>query len=239
MKSTLIVISGLVLLFASCATPPAPVSQKEAAMDADGGEVARSEEAATPATEPDEPSMEPEADAPQAVVERAEETVIDLELLAGGEIITVRPLPLRFLFDLDAYRVDAQHSLQLNLSYDERRFDVLTVGALIEEINFFMPATGLAAANGYPYLWESEFAHHYVAYSFEEPRLQRAELLEQSGQMLRLSWPISGYNNDAAVETDFATMPPPPMHIAVLRDRNLNGIVDEGEVLTFTLVFDS
>lgn len=167
------------------------------------------------------------------------ETVVDLDLLSSRETITVKPRPIRFVYELPPYSSDSRYALRVNVSDNERNLSYLEAGAAIDAIPFFGPGTGLAGPleGGYPYVFVDDYAHHYVIYALDDEGPKRAELISEANGLLRLSWPIAGYVASRE-HIDFAAGAPEALYFAVIRDFNLNGTIDEGEFIRLTIRFE-
>ncbi len=120
------------------------------------------------------------------------------------------------------------YAARLAVFYDTLMVPEISEGMSINAIKCFMPGTGMAANvnNEYSILMLNPNAHHYLYYENEQNK--RMVLKEEERTVCRFSlsvdtlslWqePVSMHN-----------MQMPHLYLALLIDRNLNGIVDKGE----------
>lgn len=109
--------------------------------------------------------------------------------------------------------------------------DTLSLGAgkNIAGIPYFEPGTGMApGANGlYDAITVDNKAHHYLYYENEAER--RVSRVSIAHDLLELEWKISGvWLNDQ--ELTLAELTLPALYFVFFDDRNLNEIIDAGEV---------
>lgn len=126
------------------------------------------------------------------------------------------------------------YAAQIAAFTDKSEFDKLKTGVSKSEFHCFEPGSGMAPnkSNKYESLIFNNAAHHYTYY--ESPESARLNLLKDAGEILWLEFEINVlyYNNKSVkmTETDLKQF-----YIAVLIDKNLNEIIDEGELNKLTI----
>ena len=162
-----------------------------------------------------------------------------------GDRLTIARAPFSFIFPLLHYDGARQvfHSVQIAGSED-RSFLELRIGLRVDEgdrgLVLFAPGTGMScAADGkYPiFFLERNHAHHYVVFQPGNPEAQRAEPVRALGDReSEVRFDISHYKwNDRTFSA--ADLPLKELYFAILMDRNRNGVMDDGELFRFTIVF--
>lgn len=112
----------------------------------------------------------------------------------------------------------------------------LQEGTEIESIPYFEPGTGFAAEKNqvisYPFL--SSDGHQYLYYVSNKEK--RVEKIGTSGNWDIYKWTLKGvYQYDA--EMDWNIYDNDQVHIALIIDRNLDGILQKGEFFTIHIEF--
>ena len=174
-------------------------------------------------------------------------TTTDLIVFQDGkEIVVHKPIETVKIgkkeFSLRFYnkRYDPEnkilHTARIAAFKDPLQLDKVNVGMSMSDVPYFSGGTGLAANSniGYDKLRLRNDAHHYTYYTNEDRK--RLDLLEENGELLKLEFDIPAlYYND----TDYKMSDPQlkAFYIAFLIDRNLNGIIDKGELKKLTLKF--
>lgn len=126
------------------------------------------------------------------------------------------------------------YAAQIAAFSDKSEMDKLKIGLAKSDIPCFEPGSGMAPdeSGKYESLIFNNSAHHYVLY--ENAESKRANLLKDSGELIRLEFEIkslSYHNKDVKMaETDLKEF-----YIAFLIDKNLNGIIDTGELNKLTI----
>lgn len=144
------------------------------------------------------------------------------------------PFSLRFYnkkYDLENKKF---YAAQIAAFMDKSEFDKVNVGLAKTELPCFSPGSGLAASrNGkYESLYFDNEGHHYAYYKNSESK--RLRLLKNSGNLLQLEFDINSmvYNNKRVniTQTDLKEF-----YLAFVIDKNLNGIIDKGELNKLTI----
>lgn len=174
-------------------------------------------------------------------------TTTDLVVFQEGkEIVVHKPVETvkidKKVFSLRFYneRYDPEnkkmHSAHIAAFKDTLQLDKVNVGMAISDVPYFSGGTGMAANtyNGYDKLRLRNDAHHYTYYTNEDDK--RLNLLEDNGELLRLEFEVPALYYD---DWKFKMSDPQlkTFYIAFLIDRNLNGIIDKGELKKLTLKF--
>ena len=102
---------------------------------------------------------------------------------------------------------------------------------------YFEPGTGMAPGyNGkYDTLLVSGQSHHYLLYESESDR--RVDLISKKANILELQWNISGVNFRQTKDLSFSEMKKSTLYFVIFLDRNLDDIIDEGELKVVTVNF--
>jgi hypothetical protein len=127
------------------------------------------------------------------------------------------------------------YATQIAAVTEDSCLSYITVAQKIDDIPFFKGGTGLAAEDtGYTNLFIDNEAHHYIYYSNEKDR--RAKLLSKKGDILQLQWDITQafYKEE---DIAFDKLPLDHIYLVILNDKNLNGVVDEGETKVIKIIF--
>ncbi|MBL3658801.1 hypothetical protein [Fulvivirga sediminis] len=126
------------------------------------------------------------------------------------------------------------YSAQIAAFMDKSEFDKVKIGLEMAELSCFEPGTGMAPARSgiYESLILTNTGHHYTFYENEESK--RLNLLDDSGDLVKLEFEINSLYYDgkkvSMTETDLSEF-----YIAFLIDKNLNGIIDQGELNKLTI----
>ncbi len=143
------------------------------------------------------------------------------------------PFSLQFYTKRYAPKRHEFYSAKIAALFTKDELNHLKEGMTIEDIPVFGPATSLAAGRyGYDALVISDYGHHICFYENEEHR--RARLLKQEGDELKLAFDVFALfingRNIAIEEAPISTL-----YLAILIDRNLNGLIDSGELTKVTI----
>lgn len=126
------------------------------------------------------------------------------------------------------------YSTQIAAFTDKSEFDKIKVGLSKTDLSCFEPGSGMATnrSGKYEVLIFNNNGHHYTFY--ENPDSKRLNLLDDSGKVMKFEFEINSvYHNDKVVkmtETDLSEF-----YIALLIDKNLDGIIDQGELNKLTI----
>ncbi len=114
---------------------------------------------------------------------------------------------------------------------------LLTVGMSTSKTAYFEPGSGFAAGNnGYDdTLLVTATGHYYLFYETETDK--RVNLISKKANILELEWNISGFDLSETTDRSFSRMKKSTLYFAILFDRNLDEIIDEGELKVVTVNF--
>lgn len=126
---------------------------------------------------------------------------------------------------------------QIAVLDNRKDIGVLTVGMSRENTTYFEPGSGMAPGyNGkYDTLFVSDKGHHYLLYESENDH--RVGLISKKANILELEWKISGVNFNQTKNLSFNEMKNSTLYFVILLDRNLDGVIDEGELKVVTVNF--
>lgn len=134
------------------------------------------------------------------------------------------------------YNPDAKelYAAQIAAFSDKSELDKCEIGMLEADIPYFSPGSGIAADrnNGYKELYLNNYGHHYLYY--KDTAYKRLNLLGESGKILKLEFGIDKLQyNDREVKLSDTDLE--EFYLAIFIDRNLNGIIDDGELHKLTI----
>lgn len=126
------------------------------------------------------------------------------------------------------------HSAQIAAFMDKSEFDKIKIGMSKSDLPCFEPGSGMAPdrSGKYETLIFNNSGHHYVPYENSESK--RLKLLEEANGLVKLEFEIYGlyYDNQEVQMTDTELN---EFYLAFLIDKNLNGIIDKGELNEITI----
>jgi hypothetical protein len=158
---------------------------------------------------------------------------------AESDTIELERKPFSIRYFGKRYNPDQRQFYVAQIAVLDNRKDigVLTVGMSKENTTYFEPGTGMAPGyNGkYDTLLVSDKGHHYLLYESENDH--RVGLISKKANILELEWKISGVNFNQTKDLSFNEMKKSTLYFVVLLDRNLDGIIDEGELKVVTVNF--
>jgi hypothetical protein len=131
---------------------------------------------------------------------------------------------------------DNYHALRIAVVLDRQLLNSVQVGGALDEIPMFQRGSGLAAEpGGYSSLHISEAGHHYVYY--QNAAKHRAQLVEHLyNGFLKLSFPVNEITLYGKTYT-LADAPTEVMFFTIVIDRNLDNVIQEGELTKIEVVF--
>jgi hypothetical protein len=158
---------------------------------------------------------------------------------AERDTIEIDRKPFSIRYFGKRYNPDQRQFYVAQIAVLDNRKDigVLAVGMSSENTTYFEPGTGMAPGyNGkYDTLLVSDKGHHYLLYESENDH--RVGLISKKANILELEWKISGVNFNQTKDLSFNEMKKSTLYFVVLLDRNLDGIIDEGELKVVTVNF--
>lgn len=152
------------------------------------------------------------------------------------QTIEIEKHPFALRFYNKRYNPEAKefYAAQVAAFRDKSDLDQVNVGMLKSDVASFRPGTGMAPGeNGkYESLIFDNAAHHYLVY--ENTDSKRLDLLDKSGEFLKLEFKINGFfmNKKEIKMTDTEIE---EFYLAILIDRNLNDTIEEGELTKLTI----
>ncbi|MBN1799647.1 MAG: hypothetical protein JW822_13810 [Spirochaetales bacterium] len=165
---------------------------------------------------------------------------IMIDELAEESDITVSAGPITLVFTVKPYdRINKKyHAYRITVHSDSSIFDYVKDGTDDNEIPFFAPGTGMAAArSGYEHLVVNNRANHYLFYEKESEYEQRVELMGEEDGILLVQVSFDTLYNEGE-QTDFSSLSGVTLYLVVYYDENLNTIVENGEYKKITLTFE-
>ncbi|WP_375580246.1 hypothetical protein ABWH96_04200 [Marivirga tractuosa] len=126
------------------------------------------------------------------------------------------------------------YSTQIAAFLNKEELDKIKLGMQKADLPFFEPGSGMAPSKSgkYESLIFKNNGHHYTIY--ENSDSKRLNLISESDEILKLEFEINQLfydgNQIKMKDTDLDEF-----YIAVLIDRNLNGVIDEGELNKLTI----
>jgi len=158
---------------------------------------------------------------------------------ADRDTIEIDRKPFSIRYFGKRYNPDQRQFYAAQIAVLDNRKDigVLTVGMSRENTTYFEPGTGMAPGyNGkYDTLLVSDKGHHYLLYESENEH--RVGLISKKANILELEWKISGVNFNQTKDLSFREMKKTTLYFIILFDRNMDGIIDEGELKVVTVNF--
>lgn len=126
------------------------------------------------------------------------------------------------------------YSAQIAAFISESELDKVEIGMPKSELPCFEPGSGMAPASSgkYETLIFNSSGHHYTTYTNSESK--RLNLLDDSGEFLKLEFEISSLYYDK-MEYEMPETNLREFYIAFLIDRNLNGTIEKGELTKLTI----
>ena len=129
------------------------------------------------------------------------------------------------------------YAAQIAVLDNRKDIGVLTVGMSAENTTYFEPGSGMAQnENCNDYIMAvNESGHHYLIYENESHR--RVDLISKKANILELQWNVSGVNFRQTKDLSFSEMKKSTLYFVIFLDRNLDDIIDEGELKVVTVNF--
>ncbi len=126
------------------------------------------------------------------------------------------------------------YSAQIAAFLDKSELDKIMVGMEKADLPYFEPGSGMAPSQSgkYESLIFKNNGHHFTIYENSESK--RLNLISESDEILKLEFEINQlFYEGKQVEMKDTDLD--EFYIAVLIDRNLNGIIDEAELNKLTI----
>ena len=126
------------------------------------------------------------------------------------------------------------YTAQIAAFIEKSEFDKVKVGLAKNKLPCFSPGSGIAAnkSGKYEFLYFNNEGHHYAYYKNSESK--RLRLLKNFGNLLQLEFDINSmaYNNKK-VKINQTNLK--EFYLAFFIDKNLNGIIEKGELNKLTI----
>jgi len=138
-------------------------------------------------------------------------------------------LPFYIVFKNREYSSDEKYVMQIAALSDVALYNRIMEGMNIKEIPVFRPGTGMAFKNGELVVINS--GHHYIFFTLSDT--SRVTILKENpNQLYTLEYPV---NNLVRPTIPLANSARTPIYLVLLNDRNLNTIIDAGELIKVVL----
>ena len=158
---------------------------------------------------------------------------------AERDTIEIDKKPFSIRYFGKRYNPDQRQFYVAQIAVLDNRKDigVLTVGMSKENTTYFEPGTGMAPGyNGkYDTLLVSDKGHHYLLYESENDH--RVGLISKKANILELEWNILGFDMSETTDRSFRRMIKSTLYFVIFFDRNIDEIIDEGELKVVTVNF--
>jgi hypothetical protein len=154
--------------------------------------------------------------------------------------LTLKKAPLTLEFTSARYdqERDLFYATRIAATRDKKEFDRFKNGPIAEDNTFFGVATGKSCAEDVEYetLYLDNNGHHYIFYSAEDHK--RATLIEElADQQVRLQWTIRSVTEDGK-EFPLESCSSEEVYLLFFQDRNLNKVIEDGELKKIILRFE-
>ncbi len=173
---------------------------------------------------------------------------IECTILQGGKTIeltkTLSEITVKkqaFSIEFNSLASDLErrrfYATQIAISKNKEDLEYLILGKYISEIPFFKPGTGSAVRGPYEFysLYEGKYGiHQYIVY--EKEGEQRAKLISEKDNILRLKSDVNAIKMNGEI-IPLNKLDVNELYLMLVSDRNLNGILDEGEYQTINIHF--
>lgn len=130
------------------------------------------------------------------------------------------------------------YSAQLAAFLDKTDLDDLLVGKKNTETSSFTPGRGMASSisGKYESLVFREETHHYLMYGANNK--ERLNLIEKHNDYMKLEFEVNAFSYNDKDEIKIPDTELKEFYLAILIDRNLNGVIDENELRKLTFRFN-
>ena len=154
------------------------------------------------------------------------------------QVYSVDRKPFAIRFQNRAYNAESGDWYAAQIALLSRSEELLKAKPLMNknDVIYFGPGTGMASHRSgmYEVMFMNDEGHHYLFYSNEDEK--RVNLVKKSGEELLLEFEVNGIHSDDG-NLSFADIEESNLYMAILVDRNLNGTIDEGELVRATFKF--
>lgn len=158
---------------------------------------------------------------------------------AESDTIELERKPFSIRFFGKRYNPDQRQFYAASIAVLENTKDIghLTVGMSTSKTTYLEPGSGMAAAsNGYgDTLLVTATGHYYLFYESESKK--RVNLISKKANILELEWNILGFDMSETTDRSFRRMKKSTLYFVIFFDRNIDEIIDEGELKVVTVNF--
>lgn len=158
---------------------------------------------------------------------------------AFSDTIELERKPFSIRFFGKRYNPDQRQFYAASIAVLENTKDIghLTVGMSTSKTTYLEPGSGMAAAsNGYgDTLLVTATGHYYLFYESESEK--RVNLISKKANILELEWNISGFDLSETTDRSFRRMKKSTLYFVIFFDRNIDDIIDDGELKVVTVNF--
>lgn len=158
---------------------------------------------------------------------------------AERDTIEIDRKPFSIRYFGKRYNPDQRQFYAASIAVLENTKDIghLTVGMSTSKTTYLEPGSGMAAAsNGYgDTLLVTATGHYYLFYESESKK--RVSLISKKANILELEWNILGFDMSETTDRSFRRMKKSTLYFVIFFDRNIDEIIDEGELKVVTVNF--
>ena len=158
---------------------------------------------------------------------------------AESDTIELERKPFSIRYFGKRYNHDQRQFYAASIAVLENTKDIghLTVGMSTSKTTYLEPGSGMAAAsNGYgDTLLVTATGHYYLFYESESKK--RVSLISKKANILELEWNILGFDMSETTDRSFRRMKKSTLYFVIFFDRNIDEIIDEGELKVVTVNF--
>lgn len=158
---------------------------------------------------------------------------------AESDTIELERKPFSIRYFGKRYNPDQRQFYAASIAVLENTKDIghLTVGISTSKTTYLEPGSGMAAAsNGYgDTLLVTATGHYYLFYESESKK--RVSLISKKANILELEWNILGFDMSETTDRSFRRMKKSTLYFVIFFDRNIDEIIDEGELKVVTVNF--
>jgi len=161
---------------------------------------------------------------------------VETTIISPYETVEIDKKEFSLRFYNNRYNSESKefYSAQIAAFINKSELDKVKIGISKSDLSCFEPGSGMAPyrSGKYESLIFNNSAHHYTIYENSESK--RLNLLDDSEKLLKLEFEINSlyYDNTEVRMSDTKL---DEFYIAFLIDRNLNGIIDKGELNKLTI----
>ncbi|QDO94907.1 hypothetical protein FNB79_13330 [Formosa sediminum] len=160
----------------------------------------------------------------------------EIPIKTASKTVNLNKAPFSLRFYNKAYNLENNllYAARIAAFRDKSEFDKVKIGIATQYLPCFASGSGIAAnrSGSYEHLYFMNDGHHYTMY--KDSTSKRLKLLSESDSLLHLEFEINSLVYDdktmSMENTDLSQF-----YLAVFIDKNLNGIIDKGELNKLTI----